>query len=239
MIKTFVLTMFTVVLVLTVNVAGAQPHPPFPLDGKPVYVVSNGKWREARLAGYRWDSNTGYHYAVTYADTDRTEEGVKPERIISMGDARRRGIAVKAHDVSDRNWAREMLEAHNTWRRHYRVPVLRWSPGLASYAQQWANTLAQTNRFEHRANSRYGENLAEASGQHLTSEAVVKMWGNEVNYYDYRSNSCEQGRMCGHFTQLVWKGTREVGCGMAREGNREVWVCNYNPPGNIIGQKPF
>jgi PadR family transcriptional regulator len=45
--------------------------------------------------------------------------------------------------------------------------------------------------------------------------------------------------VCGHYTQIVWSNTREVGCGVARDSNREVWVCNYNPPGNWIGERPY
>jgi uncharacterized protein YkwD len=215
------------------------PDPPFPLDGKPVYVLDSGKWREAWLAGYTWDSRIGFRYSVTYIDNDRTEQNVRTDRIISLADARKRGVATKAYDVSDKDWAGQILNAHNRWRRQYGVPALTWSPRLADYAQQWANTLLKGNRFEHRPDLPYGENLAEASGQQLTPERVVSMWGSENQYYDHDSNSCASGKMCGHFTQVVWKGTREVGCGMARNAGREVWVCNYNPPGNVIGRKPY
>ncbi len=228
--------------ILTVAVMSAmarEPAPPFPLDGKPVYVFDNGTWKEARLTGYRWDSNTGFHYGVEYADNNRTEEGVRSSNIISLAEAQRRGIARKAYDVSDRGWTSQMLNAHNAWRRRHNVPALKWSPKLAACAQQWAENLARSNSFRHRTDGRYGENLATASGQHLTPDRVVGMWGNEAQYYDYRSNSCMSGEMCGHFTQLVWRGTKEVGCGMSRNDQREVWVCNYNPPGNIVGQKPF
>jgi hypothetical protein len=57
--------------------------------------------------------------------------------------------------------------------------------------------------------------------------------------YDYKSNTCHQGGPCGHYTQVVWSGTRELGCGVARSPSREIWVCNYNPPGNYIGQRPY
>lgn len=133
----------------------------------------------------------------------------------------------------------EMLTAHNTWRRRVGVPNLRWSSQLASYAQEWANNLARSNRLAHRSNNKYGENLAWASGQQLSPTQVVQMWGNESQDYNYASNSCRSGKVCGHYTQIVWKNSTEVGCGMARSGNQEFWVCNYNPPGNYIGQKPY
>ncbi len=132
-----------------------------------------------------------------------------------------------------------MVDAHNRWRDTVRVPHLRWNAQLANYAQEWANYLLRTNKFEHRSNSPYGENLASASGQMLSPSRVLDMWGNEVNDYNYASNSCTPGQMCGHYTQVVWRNTSEVGCAVARNDQKEVWVCNYNPPGNYTGQRPY
>jgi pathogenesis-related protein 1 len=132
-----------------------------------------------------------------------------------------------------------MLGAHNQWRKRYHVPALTWSPQLAAYAQEWANRLLKDGKFEHRQNSSYGENLAWASGQTLTPERVVNMWGEEVKDYDYATNRCKPGKVCGHYTQVVWRNTKQVGCGVARGNGTEIWVCNYNPPGNFIGQKPY
>lgn len=40
----------------------------------------------------------------------------------------------------------------------------------------------------------------------------------------------------GHFTQVVWRDSTELGVGMARNRNGEVYVvCNYNPAGNFLG----
>jgi pathogenesis-related protein 1 len=67
---------------------------------------------------------------------------------------------------------------------------------------------------------------------------VVDAWGNEVNYYSYADNSCSG--VCGHYTQLVWQSTREVGCAMAVCGDKaQIWVCTYHPAGNFVGQKPY
>lgn len=228
-----------VVMAGVTSAMARQPEPPLPLDGKPVYVLDGRTWKEARLSGYTWDSHTGFLYSVAFADNDSTKEGVRSDRILSLAEARRRGIAKKAYDASDRGWTSQMLYAHNAWRKRYKVPALKWSPKLAAYAQQWAGHLSRTDSFHHRPDSPYGENLATATGQQLTPERAVNMWGNEARHYDYRMNSCAPGEMCGHFTQMVWKGTKEVGCAVARSGGREVWVCNYNPPGNIVGRRPF
>ena len=41
----------------------------------------------------------------------------------------------------------------------------------------------------------------------------------------------------GHFTQVIWKGSREIGIGraFADKGQTVYVVCNYFPAGNIIG----
>lgn len=131
----------------------------------------------------------------------------------------------------------EMLNAHNQWRAKVGVPPLRWSNELANYAQDWANQLAAIGQLQHRQEHKYGENLFMIRGSQSSPTEVVNDWGSEVKDYDYNSNSCR--RICGHYTQIVWKETMEVGCGVARSGNQEVWVCNYNPHGNRIGHQPY
>lgn len=135
-------------------------------------------------------------------------------------------------------WSREMLEAHNQWRQRTGIPPLTWSDDLAKHAQAWANHLANDNfRLYHRPNNPYGENLTWAAHQKLSPTEVVNMWGDEIKHYDYETNRCSA--VCGHYTQLVWQKTTEVGCANIRSGPQEIWVCNYNPPGNYRGQKPY
>ena len=62
-------------------------------------------------------------------------------------------------------------------------------------------------------------------------------WAAEARNYDYGSNKCS--RVCGYYTQIVWGDAREVGCAVARGGGREVWVCEYDPPGNWVGKRPY
>ncbi len=133
-----------------------------------------------------------------------------------------------------------MLDSHNRYRSTQKLPALKWNDNIAKYAQDWANTLkAAQCAMRHRQPNKYGENLAWASGQSLTASQVTKMWYDEISFYNYAKNSCQAGKMCGHFTQVMWKNTREIGCGYASCGRSEIWVCNYNPPGNYVGQKPW
>ena len=135
------------------------------------------------------------------------------------------------------SFEREMVSLHNRIRARVGVPPLVWSDRLAAHAQQWANHLSQRGAFEHSHDSRFGENLFEITGAPATPEQVIDSWASEARGYDYRNNHC--GGVCGHYTQLVWRDTTEVGCAVASRRNTEVWVCNYNPPGNYIGERPY
>ena len=133
--------------------------------------------------------------------------------------------------------ARDMLAPHNMVRARAGIPPLAWSDRLAARAQDWADTLLAQNRFDHRPNSNYGENLFEITGTRALPGDVVGVWAAEARDYSYSTNTCRG--MCGHYTQLIWSDTREVGCAAARDSAREVWVCNYDPPGNWIGERPY
>jgi uncharacterized protein YkwD len=139
-------------------------------------------------------------------------------------------------EAQPRSWP-EMVEAHNAVRAKLNLPPLVWSNKVATVAQQWADSLARRDEFVHRPKSAYGENMFKIVGSPTSSARVVREWASEASDYDYPSNRCT--KVCGHYTQLVWRDTKEVGCGVARKGRTEVWVCDYNPPGNWIGQRPY
>jgi len=133
--------------------------------------------------------------------------------------------------------ARVMLDAHNAVRARVGVPPLIWSAALAEAAQDWADYLIATGAFFHSPDNRYGENLYAISGGAAAPNEVVSAWAGEAAQYDIRSNACTG--VCGHYTQIVWRTTRELGCALATDVEREVWVCEYNPPGNYVGSRPY
>lgn len=128
------------------------------------------------------------------------------------------------------------------------LPDMTWSPDIAKIAQAYADTLAsQGCNLVHSQILGYGENLAMFGGTAATPADVVAGWASEGACYTYGpialTDSCpctpSSGGKCGHYTQLVWRGTTELGCGVATCPGKEVWVCNYKPQGNVIGQKPY
>lgn len=134
---------------------------------------------------------------------------------------------------------REMLNAHNHVRSRVGVPLLTWSDKLAAVAREWAGHLLASGKFMHRPKPLYGENLFEIQGATATPTQVVGDWAAEARDYDAARNSCNRGAVCGHYTQIVWHSTRQVGCAVARRRGREIWVCNYDPPGNWVGERPY
>jgi pathogenesis-related protein 1 len=147
----------------------------------------------------------------------------------------------------------EMVSAHNQVRGKHGLSGLQWSGELANYAQEWANHLKNTNRcnMRHRPpSSKHGENLFWASPmewsdgknelQAISSRRVVEDWASEEKFYNYQRNSCQRGQMCGHYTQIVWRDTKKVGCAVAVCSDKsQIWVCNYSPAGNYVGIKPY
>ena len=131
----------------------------------------------------------------------------------------------------------EMLKAHNQVRATIPVRPLAWSAKLAAAAQKWADHLLASGGFEHQRHPDTGENLFEAGGYVATPAQIVAAWASEAADYHYRTNTCSA--KCGHYTQLVWASTREVGCAQAGDARRQVVVCEYNPPGNYLGERPW
>ncbi len=148
---------------------------------------------------------------------------------------------------------KELIAAHNRWRSEVGVEPLAWSDPLAASAQDWAEHIRETRscRIDASAHSQradIGENLAYYSPirssdgstreQPINASRVTNDWGREKRSYDAASNSCSG--VCGHYTQVVWRATKQVGCGRAVCSDRsQVWVCQYSPPGNYVGQKPY
>jgi hypothetical protein len=125
-----------------------------------------------------------------------------------------------------------ILDAHNKYRKKHCAPALDWSDDLAETAQKWADKLAKRNcAFEH-SESKYGENLA--AGTTMGPDRAAEIWYEEKQHHNFRAGNFSM--RAGHFTQLVWVGTKRLGCGTSQCDGKRIWVCNYDPPGNVQGQ---
>lgn len=145
-----------------------------------------------------------------------------------------------------------LLSKHNSYRTTHHSPALTLNNSLNSTAESWAKQIATTGAFVHSSSNQRngaGENLyvfyttASIATDTLANNAV-KSWYDEVAKYNYANPGFATST--GHFTQVVWKNSTQLGCGAA-EGTKTLngtqykafyVVCHYAPAGNVLGQFP-
>ena len=111
------------------------------------------------------------------------------------------------------------------------------------YAAAWAakcqDTEAPTGLIDHDparqnvAGYQYiGENIFASGGQTASAKQAVDDWAAEGASYDYATDSCASGQICGHYTQVVWRATTHVGCALHNCAGLQYpssIVCDYGP----------
>nr|Q41359.1 RecName: Full=Pathogenesis-related protein PR-1 type; Flags: Precursor [Sambucus nigra]CAA87071.1 pathogenesis-related protein, PR-1 type [Sambucus nigra] len=138
------------------------------------------------------------------------------------------------------NSPQDYVDAHNAARSAVNVGPVTWDESVAAFARQYAQSRAGDCRLVHSGDPRYGENLAFGSGFELTGRNAVDMWVAERNDYNPNTNTCAPGKVCGHYTQVVWRNSVRIGCARVRCNNGAWFItCNYSPPGNYAGQRPY
>ena len=138
----------------------------------------------------------------------------------------------------------ELLAAQNRYRAEIGVPPLVWSDDLSAGAQSWAWHLARdVHHLEHSGAVATGENLAMWTAGRSTLTQLVDLWGAEKSYFIEASfpdvSSTGDWRTVGHYTQMIWRETSQVGCGVATGGGRDWLVCRYAPQGNFMGEPVY
>ncbi|KAK3700100.1 hypothetical protein LTR37_016103 [Vermiconidia calcicola] len=126
-----------------------------------------------------------------------------------------------------------VLNSTNYFRDQHQVGNLTWDPKLARFARKHAQKCV----FEH-SGGPYGENLANKFPDPTTA---IDAWYAEEQDYNYEKQKFSES--AGHHTQLVWKNTTKVGCGAAncnsdaeQGSNGWLFVCEYDPAGNVVGE---
>lgn len=143
-------------------------------------------------------------------------------------------------------FAMRLLEEHNTARDEVNVPRLEWSQRLAGEAQAWAEELARRGRMEHStqiARRNAGENLWMGYAGYYGPEVMIGAFVDEKRLFRPGNfpHVSTTGRWndVGHYTQVVWRETREVGCAVARGEENDFLVCRYWPAGNTWDRPVF
>ena len=132
------------------------------------------------------------------------------------------------------DWEKACFDRHNQLRALHGATPLQWDASCRQDAQQQANACAARRTLFHGNHDNQGQN-AHMSNPPADGARSVDDWYSEINDYDFNSGQSKNGRMVGHFTQLVWAETTHVGVARSADG---IWViANYRPPGNWCGEE--
>jgi len=183
-----------------------------------------------------WLSLAGCGALNSLQSPSSAESAQNPTRSVAPG-VLQPGATRLASDTSEPAAVSGITAAHNGWRIRLELPPLLWSARLAQTAQQRADQLQAQQQCAVPDTRVAGENVAAASG--WTADTVVNSWGDEMAFYQELGRACLPGHRCDHYTQLVWRASRQLGCGLAHCGTTAVWVCHCDPPGNQPGERPY
>lgn len=146
---------------------------------------------------------------------------------------------------SNQDLESKILNVHNRERSAVGIAPLTWSSSLAAGAQTWANHLATTGQFVHDpvhtglscTGPCYGENLAGFISDVSEPSGGQSLWVNEKSQY----HGGPSFYAVGHYTQMVWDKTKQVGCATAPPSvhTYSILVCRYDPPGNFPNELPY
>lgn len=133
-----------------------------------------------------------------------------------------------------RDEMREILNTHNMVRADLKLAQLTWDCKLADHAQEWA----KRGVAEHRDDTIFGESIFVSGSSDVAAVTAVNRWMLEKPSWNNKAGTCSPGKVCTHYTQIVWKNTTKIGCGINRNVSgkwKTMLVCNYSPAGNSPG----
>ncbi len=166
----------------------------------------------------------------------------KSQKTAPSGRVKATGSRVTAQE------ALQVVEYHNQKRAEVGSLEVTWSAEIAEYAQERADTIARTGQFTHlpQGENPYGENLAQggSTGGAAPGYSVLSACD---DWYAEKQKMPKGARIMtidlfnrgvGHYTQMIWKESTEIGVGIATFSQNgfqmTVVVCCYNPRGNFI-----
>ena len=152
----------------------------------------------------------------------------------------------RSHAQTNGNLADTILKIHNNERAAVNVSPIAWSASLAADAQSYAEHLNSlgysccTTLLPHSRGTGQGENLAWGTPGYSPA-AGAQSWADEKrNYHGEPIKQWNPGDpVTGHYTQMVWRSTTQVGCGTSSSDRMDILVCRYSPSGNYLGETPY
>jgi len=120
-----------------------------------------------------------------------------------------------------------ILAGHNKQRQKYHTPPLVWNCSLGAQAAAWAKKGTPGH-----SGTDLGENIFVSSASGEKVDKAVDRWEDEEHNWNNKKAECDAGKVCTHFTQMVWRGTTKIGCAINRNVSGQwkvLLVCNYDP----------
>jgi hypothetical protein len=146
--------------------------------------------------------------------------------------------AEQLEDLPSSRDLRTILDYHNQLRTDANAPPLRWNSDLAAGAAAYGPIISRGGTLRH--SSREGrktirENLLQSPRGLYSPLQMVQVWGNEKNLFrpgTFPDVSADGNwASVGHYTQMVWPTTQEVGCAIHSDARYDWLICGYSPPG--------
>uniref|UniRef100_A0A0N4ZN92 SCP domain-containing protein n=1 Tax=Parastrongyloides trichosuri TaxID=131310 RepID=A0A0N4ZN92_PARTI len=135
------------------------------------------------------------------------------------------------------DWNKMVQEKINDFRKRHHAKPLEYSTIMRLSSQRYADKLKDSNAevINDHTNDYYGENVCFGDNPELFK--CIDQWYYENSKYDYNKNEMVPGAK--HFTQMVWKATKRIGCGYAQSSkfdDKYYVVCRFYPKGNVEGK---
>jgi hypothetical protein len=154
-------------------------------------------------------------------------------------------------DLPPMRWSKQAAEQAQAWANTLAEQgcEMRHNPDLRDHGQNlygqnlyWAGPAREVTITRSAETGGIVDRKSRIFVAEITAKEVVESWASEARWYDYESNTCRapEDESCGHYTQIVWADTTRAGCGMTVcDGKGQIWVCDYEPAGNVIGRRPY
>ena len=155
--------------------------------------------------------------------------------------------AKNLRNTADWNWntvQTKLLNLHNTLRKKHKSPSLTKTAQVTKFAQQATDHCAKIGKPEHTThsykNTVISQNIYVSSWAPSADDVIQGWYYEEEPHYDYAKGKSKDGGETGHFTAMIWKSTKEIGCaytyGKWRSTNGYYVACEYYPTGNSPGE---
>ncbi|XP_050749732.1 cysteine-rich venom protein pseudechetoxin-like [Gymnogyps californianus] len=165
-----------------------------------------------------------------------------PLPLLTLPSSQHEPESLDALSTSKAGQQKLIVDRHNALRRGVKPTAsnmlkMEWCPQAAKNAQKWANrcTLSHSPGNMRRTTVQCGENLFMSSAPFPWPD-VVQAWYDEEKDFKYGTGAKTQGAVIGHYTQVVWYNSYQIGCAVAFCRNSKYkyfYVCHYCPMGNL------